>query len=190
MTQEDYEWLDDLDINNNDVQIKTIYSNDLGNSISRGTFHSTNSKQLSIAKSCNSICTIITNLKWLTNPTIRSYDLIGARFVNTNLANDSITTKVSSSNGIEYFSNNKYFAKGLGTSVKLPSGAKNLIIQQKFFVNPSGTVYASYQHSTSNISLQTSLNYTVGVGGYGNVFLFHSDAVGKFDQMNGVDITL
>lgn len=153
-------------------------------------YHETRSKQLSIAKNCNSVCTIITNLNWLTNPTIRSFDLIGARFWNTSLANNSITTKVSSRGGTEFFSNNKYFTNGIGTSVKLPDSATNISVQQKFFTKPGGTVFASYQHSVTNINLQTSLCYTVGVGGYGNVFLFYGAATGKFDQMNGVDIDL
>lgn len=193
MTMDDYQWIQDLDINSGKVEIEVVYDTDFGfnaNGIKRSPSLATKSKQLSIAKNCNSMCTVITNLNWLTNPTIRSYDLIGARFWNTSLANESITTKVSSSNGTEFFSNNKYFASGIGTSVKLPSGATNISVQQKFFVKPGGTVFASYQHSVTNINLQTSLSYTVGVGGYGNVFLFYGDAKGKFDQMNGVDIDL
>ena len=41
-----------------------------------------------------------------------------------------------------------------------------------------------------NISLATSKLYTLGANGYGNVFCFYSDALGIFDQMGGVDITL
>lgn len=192
MTQEDYEWIEDLHINTSDIEIETIYSNEFDGNFAQpyGTSFATNSKKISIAKSCNSICTIMTNLTWLTNPTIRSFDLIGARLVNTSLANNTITTKITSSNGTEYSSNNKILSNGLGTSVKLPSGATNIIVQQKFFTKLGGTVYASYQHSTSNISLQTSLCFSIGVNGYGNVFVFYSDAIGKFDQMNGVNINL
>ncbi len=53
-----------------------------------------------------------------------------------------------------------------------------------------GSVYASYQHSASNISLQTSSYYTMGAGGYGNVFLFYGGAGSYFDGMGGVSITL
>lgn len=192
MTQEDYEWIKDLNINTNHIETKTVYSNDFDRNIIQpyGSSYSTNSKKLTIVKSCSSICTIITNLTWLVNPNIRSYDVIGARFFNTSLADNTIITRLTSSNGTEYSSNNKVLSNGLGTSVKLPSGATNISVQQKFFTKLGGTIYASYQHSTSNITLQTSLSYSIGIGGYGNVFLFYSGAVGKFDQMNGVNINL
>lgn len=191
MNHEDYIWISDLDINNREVEIKTISDYSFNNVITRSPSYSTNSKKLSISKACSSnVCTIITNLNWLTNPTIRSYDLIGVRFYNTSLNNNTVTTKVTSSNGTEYSSNNKFLTNGFGTSVKLPSGATNISVQQKLFTNPGGTVYASYQHATSNISLQTSLNYTMGAGGYGNVFLFYGGADNYYDAMGGVNIDL
>ena len=108
MTQEQYDWILDLDINNRNVSISKIYDAGIFNSSipnRDNPYHSTNSKSLSIAKSCgNSSCTIITNLTWLINPTIRSYDVIGTRLYNTNLINNTITTKVSSSAGTTYSS--------------------------------------------------------------------------------------
>lgn len=191
MTYDDYIWISDLDINNRDVEIKNIYDYNFNNGIMRSPSYSTNSKKLSISKACSSnVCTIITNLSWLTNPTIRSYDLIGVRFYNTSLNNNTVTTKVMSSKGTEYSSNNKFLTNGFGTSVKLPSDATNIIVQQKLFTQPGGIVYASYQHATTNISLQTSLNYTMGTGGYGNVFLFYGGADNYFDAMGGVSIEL
>lgn len=192
MTLEDLEWISDLNINENNVEIKSISdSKNISNDSNyRGPSYSTNSKSLVIAKSCSSICTVITNLTWLVNPSVRSYDLIGARFYNTSLANDTITTKLTSSNGTQYSSNNKVLSNGFATSVLLPNGASNIKVQQKFYTQPYGTVYASYQHATSNISLQDSLKFTIGVGGYGNVFHFYDGAVGIYDGMSGVNISL
>lgn len=192
MTKADYEWIQELDINNRDVEVKSTYLYDQNqptnnSGIKRGPSYSTASKRLSIARSCSGVCTVMTNLTWLVNPTVRSYDLIGARLYNTSLANETIVTSVTSSSGPSYSSNNKVFGNGLGTSIKLPSSS-NLIIQQKFYTNNGGKVYASYQHATSNITLQTSLNYNISSGGYGGVFLFYGDAVGKYDGMAGVDI--
>ncbi len=188
MTKEDYKWFEDIFINGTTIEVSTY--NNFSNS-TMGTYHSTNSKQISIIKSCStSKCTIVTTTKWLANPTIRSYDVIGARFNGTSLYNDSITTRVQSSKGIERFDNLKQYSNGFGVSVKLPTDATNIIIDQKFYVKPSGTVFASYQHATKNISLATSKLYTLGANGYGNVFCFYSDALGIFDQMGGVDITL
>ncbi len=189
MTYDDYIWISDLDINNRDVEIKTIYNFD--NGMMKSPSYSTNSKKLSISKACSSyVCTIITNLTWLTNPTVRSYDLIGVRFHNTSLNNNTVTTKITSSKGTEYSSNNKFLANGFGTSVKLPTDATNISVQQKLFTQPGGIVYASYQHAVKDISLQTSLNYTMGVGGYGNVFLFYGGVDNYYDAMGGVNIDL
>ncbi len=191
MTHEDYVWISDLDINNRDVEIKTISDYSLNNGMMKSPSYSTNSKKLSISKACSSnVCTIITNLNWFTNPTIRSYDLIGVRFYNTSLNNNIVTTKVTSSKGTEYSSNNKFLANGFGTSVKLPTDATNISVQQKLFTQPGGIVYASYQHAVRDISLQTSLNYTMGVGGYGNVFLFYGGVDNYYDAMGGVNIDL
>lgn len=187
MTQDDYEWLEDLNINTNDVEIQTIY--DYENGISRTTSHATSNKKISIAKSCSSICTIITNVTWYSNPTVRSYDVLGARLVNTTLANDSITTKLYSSAGTITSSSIKYSGSGFGVSIKLPSGATDISLDQKFYVNTGGYVYASYQHAITTVTLNTSLLYTIGNGGYGGVFNFYGAAVGCYDQMGGVYIT-
>ena len=187
MTQEDYEWIEELNINTTDVVIETIY--DYENNLSRTTSHATSNKKISIAKSCSSICTIITSVTWYTNPAVRSYDVIGARFVNTELANDSITTKLYSSAGTITSSNIKTTSNGFGVSIKLPSGATGISLDQKFYVNTGGYVYASYQHAITTVSLSTSLLYTIGNGGYGGVFNFYGDALGCYDQMGGVYIT-
>lgn len=195
MTIEDYEWISDLNINTStDITIKSTYSPMINavneNNIKKSPQHQTKSKKISVAKSCNTICIIVTNVQWFINPNIRSYDLIGFRFQNTESINSIIDTKVSSTKGTEYFSNNRIFSNGLGTSVKLPEGATNISIQQKITTKKGGRVYASYQHATSNISLSTSMKYQIGSSGLGGVFIPYDDAIGKFDKMQGVEIDL
>lgn len=198
MTQEDYDWISALDINNNDVVINTIYDNNglnmgnfswFDNNLINGASHTTSSKKLAIAKSCNSVkCTILTNLTWLKNPTIRSYDVIGARFDGTSLYNTNISTRVTSSSGTSYYSYNRILSNGFGTSVKLPSGSTNIIVEQSFSVNLGGSIYASYQHATSSISLSTSYKYVIDTFGLGSVFDFYGSALGVYDGMAGVNI--
>lgn len=191
MTMEEYNWLDDLDIQNRKVYINNSYTYDFPQILPLDTFHSTSSKKISIAKSCTSnICDIYINAQWLTNPSVRSYDVIGARYDGTSLSDSAITTKVSSTVGTQYFSNTKKYSNGHGTSVKLPTNAKNIIIEQKFSVKSNGHVYASYQHAIKNISLETSLSYVIDINGYGDVFSFYGSAINVYDQMNGVDISL
>ena len=185
MSLDDYKWLNDLNINENVVEIKTIYDS---NSLSRGTTHTTASKKLTIAKSCNSNCLIIVNCKWLTNPVVRSYDVIGARLSNVKVVG-SITTKVTSSEGTEYFSNLQTLSGGFGVSVKLPTST-GISIEQKYTVSTGGTVYASYQHAQSSISLANSKLYTINSSGYGSVFNFYGASSGVYDQMGGVSISV
>lgn len=188
MTLEDYDWIKDLNIDTSKVQV--IKYDDYKNSVSlQSISHSTASKGIKIAKSCSKVCTVITSVEWYKNPAIRSYDVIGHRFTNTSMASDAILTKVNSSQGTSYFSNFKVFTNGLGCSIKLPDNASNLRIEQKIYLNLGGHVYSSYQHSNQNISLSDSKNYSIGPG-TGNVFNFYGSAIGKFDNMNGVDIDL
>ena len=103
MTADDYEWFEEAFTNGTEIEMKFYdgYQNNL-----MGMTHSTDSKKISILKSCSSTkCTVITTVKWLKNPKVRSYDVIGTRFNGTNLAENTIITRVLSSNGVEYFNN-------------------------------------------------------------------------------------
>lgn len=191
MTIEDLNWISDLNIDVNNVEILNLEDEVIDGEHLYSTSHSTSSKKLSIAKSCSTTCTIITNLMWLKNPIIKSYDVIGARFENTNFVNNSeVITKLTSSKGTIYSTNNKEMKNGFGTSIKLPNGATNIIIQQKFYITSGGIVFASYQHSQSIISLDTSLTFSISSSGSGGVFNFYGSASGKFDNMGGVSINL
>ena len=192
MTREDYEWISVLDINKKNVVISFINNDNPLKNILRGaqnSFYTTNSKRLAIAKSCDSVkCNVITSLMWLINPVTRSYDVIGARFDGTSLFNNSITTKVSSSSGTSYYSNNNILSNGFGTSVKLPNNASNIIVEQTFSTVAGGKIYASYQHAKNNITLANSYLYLISANGYGKVFTFFGNALGVYDGMGGVNI--
>lgn len=188
MTEEDYLWIKELDINNREVEIQTIY--DMPEYNMASNYYQTSYKKLTIAKSCSANCTIVVNLTWLKNPTIRSYDVIGSRLYKTSLASENITTKVKSSSGTEYYSSTKVYSNGFGTSVKLPSSATSISVEQKFYVKTGGKVFASYQHAIKSITLKTSLLYTISSSGYGSVFSFYDDASDCFDEMSGVNISV
>ena len=187
MTAEDYNWIQKMDVNNRDYKIEKYYDND---TTTRSSYHQTSSKYLAISIACSSTCTVNILLKWLKNPNVRSYDVIGARFVNTSLISGTASTRVSSSAGTSYYSNYQYFSNGFGNSVKLPSSATDIVIQQTFSVQNSGTVYGSYQHATGYISLEQSKKYSIDLNGSGNVFLFNSSVDDYFDQMGGVWINM
>lgn len=187
MTEEDYNWIQKMDVNNREYKIEKYYDKD---TTTRSTYHQTSSKYLAISRSCGNTCSVTILLKWLKNPNVRSYDVIGARFVNTSLISGSATTRVSSSAGNSYYDNYQYFSNGFGDSVKLPSGATDISVQQTFNVQNSGTVYGSYQHATGYISLAQSKKYSINYNGAGTVFLFDSSVNDYFDQMGGVYISM
>ena len=186
MTIDDLNWIQDLNIDNSDVEIKTIY--DYGISPMTSSLNQ-NGKTLTIVKSCSKNCAIIVKCTWTSLPNVRSYDIIGARFSGTNLISDSIVTKFSSSEGYDFVYDVKRFVNGFGTSVKLPSGS-NVTIEQKYTLAKGGKVYASYQHAKKQISLSNSQLFVIDSAGYGNVFKFYGAATGVYDEMEGVDISL
>lgn len=190
MTNDDYEWINDLNIDSSDVEIKTIYLYDNG-LLDRGDTHSTPSKKLTISKVCSgNVCSVLTKLQWLVNPSVRSFDLIGVRLYNTSFSNNTVVTKITSSAGTEYSYNHKVSTVGAGTSVDLPDSATNIVVEQKVYVYTGGVVYGSYQHATSNISLLNSQKYYFDANGYGGVFLFYDGIGSYYDAMSGVDIYL
>lgn len=149
------------------------------------TLVETNSKTLKIVKSCSSDCLISVTLTWKGNPTIKSYDVMGAYLDNTKLTN-SPTTVI----GSKSYTDIKKFNSGFGVSILLPTYDSKPVINQIFRVSKSGTIYASYQHATRNITLNDSKNYTLSKTGYGGVFSFSGTSVTTYDRMQGVSINL
>ena len=162
----------------------------LGDEI-QGTTHETTAKKLTISKACSgSICDIATTLKWKGTPNVKSYDVIGALLYNGVTLYTEPSTTLTYSGGTLFYGDEYYVGGGFGTSVKLQTSSTNMRITQDFEVTGTGTIYASYQHATSNISKSTSQLYNVAYGGYGGVFHFYGAAVGVFDGMGGVNISI
>lgn len=186
MTQEEYEEFNQSGILHGEFESKEITDNDI--ITTRGTIHTTGSKTLKIAKSCTTNCKISVVLTWLKNPTIRSYDVMGA-YLNGVPLKDAPITRVVSSNTTRYSDIVKKAYNGFGTSILLPGGS-NVILNQDYTVSKGGTVYASYQHATENTNLATSQSYNFSLTGYGRVFAFYNSARNIYDAMNGVDISV
>ncbi len=183
MTQEQYEEFASSDLLNRKLTVKKL--NDEPN---RSQSHTTSSKNISIAAACSSYCTVSIVATWYANPSVRSYDTIGAYFSGVSLLSHQ-STVVHSSTGSTSYSNLKTAYNGLGNSVLLPSGT-NLVINQIFTTTTGGTIYGSYQHATQNTTLAVSKLYNFSLGGYGSVFLFYGNAYGVYDGMAGVDINV
>lgn len=190
MTLDQYKWIEDLNIDTSEVEVKEVKNED-GNSI-MPLLESFNDidKKIKIVKSCSADCIIVLKNQFLSNPTIRSYDVIGARLSGTSLINNSIETKISSSGGTVNSNELVLSNNGFGVSVKLPSSGTNIVVEQKFRVQRKGKVFGSYQHAKKNTSLENSKMYSINSLGYGSVFLFYGSVAGVYDGMHGVDISL
>ena len=163
-TKEEYEFISKIlyDGYQKDMTLEE-YNNLLSNGISDNiqkvsyetinpldTEHTTANKSLTITKvKFPSYSLISVVAKWLNNPVVRSYDLIGAYLDGVSLTG-GINTKVSSEEDTTFFYDIKNDTNGFGVSVKLPDKAGSIIVSQTFSVIGSGNVYASYQHATSN----------------------------------------
>lgn len=183
MNQEDFDYYDINMMDENLVVVKYDYSKE-----GRATSTGDSSKTLKIASAAGTnYDTISVTLTWSTNPTVKSYDVIGARLENTSLLNTP-TTRLYNNLGNTSFDISVSSNNGFGASILL-SGS-NLKINQSFRVSKGGTVYASYQHAESTISLANSKKYTISSSGYGKVFKFTGTAASVYDGMSGVSISV
>lgn len=186
MSDDQYAWIKELDIDNNGYEINNSNMNE--NTV-RGTFATSNGKTVAISKVCNAnYCAITLLTTFLSQPSVKSYDVVGARFMNTSLYSSAITTIVSSSSGSATQSNYMSYYNGFGNSIQLPSSGTIYSVEQRYQVNKTGIVYGSYQHAMTNISLSNSKLYTISSSGYGNVFSFYGNAYGIYDNTTGVYI--
>lgn len=191
MTQEDYDSLMCEDFADYPINIQELYDINQNSILPQSVSYSTASKKITLSSSCSSdICSISFVAKWLVNPNVRSYDVIGARFTNNVSLISTPTTSLSSSSGSIYSSEIVNYSNGFGVSIKLPTSASNIIITQNYIVSNGGKVFASYQHAKSNVSLNNSKNYSISSSGLGSVFLFSGTIGSKYDGMNGVNTTL
>lgn len=157
----------------------------------RATYHETQSKKFAISKACTSDCLITLVANWKKNPTIRSYDVIGAYLDGTSLISTFAPTTSAVNTASSNHSNEIITtSNGFGVSVKLPTGGDGMTVSQYFKVSTGGTVYGSYQHATANISLANSKKYSISRTGYGGVFSFQNSVRDYYDAMNGVSISV
>ena len=194
MTQAMYDEFISEDVMNSDVEIITYDEPQLAllnpGMSPRSTSHSTSAKTVQIGKAClPTKCIMTITNTWHVDPSVRSWDNIGAYLSGVSL--DSYShAYVSSDEGTVPYYNWQTEPDGVGNSVKLPDTGSSLIVSMGFKVTKGGTVFGSYQHAMQNTTLLNSQNYNLDIIGYGNVFDYYGNAVGIYDGMNGVDITV
>ncbi len=168
-----------MENNLTDVEIVTSNPISLMSTIIDNTY-----KTLSIVK-VGSLVTI--KLEWKKEPKYHSYDVIGYRLSGNITASNQYFQQIY--NGSNVSTDNYYlnYPNGYGASFKLQNGLAKVIILS-FRYTGTGTVYASYQHATANVTLATSKDYSISSAGYGSVFNFSNYAKQYYDNMAGVYI--
>lgn len=175
------------------------------NIATRGVSYTTTYKNIQIASiplnSANSYSIDLTTL-WLKSPYIKSYDVIAMRTDDATVIEGSQegTQSYIYSNGnvgYVYYSNNGTnmvkASNGFGISMNLVDAANTYQCTIEAIVTATtkwATVYGSYQHAATNVTLAQSKSYTISHNGYGEVINFATAVQNDYDGMQGVSIAL
>jgi len=176
------------------------------NSLSKWTaIHTTSMKNLTMSAYFVSgrIVKYTLVCEWSSIPSVKSYDVIGFRIVGNDAAiykmsnggNDIAGIQNYDGNFIKYNgnSNNLKIENGVGLSCNIVDSvseyltislATNIVLGDRDYVG----VYGSYQHATSNVTLEQSQKYNFSYSGMGHVFEFASSVASIYDNTQGLYI--
>lgn len=168
-----------------------------------GTYHTTSYKNIAITTSqtgTNSYFIYVTN-DWLITPKVKSYDVIAMRV-------DDATISSGTQSGVQFYTTNGITAavnysyqgtnmvlssNGFGISMNLVDAASGFTCEIEAIVTATSqwaTVYGSYQHAMTAVTLAKSKSYTISHNGYGKVINFATAVQNDYDNMQGVSISL
>lgn len=173
------------------------------NNVTRGVSYRTTYKNIQIVASpiSGNHYFMKFHVNWLLTPRVKSYDVNAMRV-------DDVTIQEGSQKGMQiYGSNNNYSeisysyngtnmvnqSNGFGISMNLVDAATEFQLDIEAIVVSTSkwaTVYASYQHAASNVTLAQSKSYNISHNGYGEVINFATAVENYYDGMQGVSIAL
>ena len=167
------------------------------------TYHTTSYKNIEISTSqtgTNSYLIYVTN-NWLITPRVKSYDVIAMRV-------DDATISSGTQSGVQFYTTNGVTdavnysyqgtnmvlsSNGFGISMNLVDAASGFTCEIEAIVTATtkwATVYGSYQHAMTAVTLAKSKSYTISHNGYGKVINFATAVQNDYDNMQGVSISL
>lgn len=167
------------------------------------TYHTTSYKNIEISASkisTNKYYVDVTN-EWLITPRVKSYDVIGMRVDDATISSGSQRgVQLHTTNGITDSVNYSYngtnmvlSSNGFGISMNLVDAASGFTCYIEAIVTATSqwaTVYGSYQHAMTAVTLAKSKSYTISHNGYGKVINFATAVQNDYDNMQGVSIEL
>ncbi len=137
---------------------------------------------------------------WNGIPTDRSFDVIGVRGLGLSFREGSqvgrqIYIENGNYNTIRYAWNGTNIKKadnGFGISMNIVNNNINFL-QAIIDCDVSPTwehpsIFAAYEHAVKTVSLAESQNYTLGVAGLGNVFVYPLSISERYDGLSGIRI--
>lgn len=151
------------------------------------TYIITSAKSLEMSNYCfGGSCRVYSEVEWFGDPTVKSYDLYGTYYDGTVSRIGPPVLVITSSDSGDDEETINYDTDGFGAVVQVPQTGDDIIMDLTYLYSGTGTVFVSYQHAMSPITLANAQLFNIDLIGYGGVFDFYGAAVGVYDQMPGV----
>ena len=188
----------DLYVEINPENSASNYSTSIGT-----TYYESNYKRIQIIDNyiSNNLHYIMVYTQWLVTPATKSFDVTAMRFEDATIVEGSQDgTQTYWANGeydfITYSPNGTNIRKqsnGFGISMNLVNDASYFETDISADIkasNSNATVYGTYQHAVTNVTLEQSHSYNISHNGFGSVLNFATGVRGYYDGMQGVYVTL
>lgn len=188
----------DLYVEINPENSASNYSTSIGT-----TYYESNYKRIQIIDSyvTNNLHYVMVYTQWLVTPATKSFDVTAMRVEDATVVEgtqDGTQTYWAdgSYNSITYSPNGTNIRKqsnGFGISMNLVNDASYFETDISADIkasNSNATVYGTYQHAVTNVTLEQSHSYNISHNGFGSVLNFATGVRGYYDGMQGVYVEL
>lgn len=188
----------DLYVEINPENSVSNYSTSIGT-----TFYESSYKRIQIIDNyiTNNLHNVMVYTQWLVTPATKSFDVTAMRVEDATVVEGTQDgTQTYWSDGsykhITYSPNGTNIRKqsnGFGISMNLVNDASYFETDISADIRATGedaTVYGTYQHAVTNVTLEQSHSYNISHNGFGSVLNFATGVRGYYDGMQGVYVTL
>lgn len=188
----------DLYVEINPENSASNYSTSIGT-----TYYESNYKRIQIIDNyiTNNLHSVMVYTQWLVTPATKSFDVTAMR------VEDAIVVEGTQDGTQTYWANGEYDfityspngtnirkqSNGFGISMNLVNDASYFETDISANIRATGeeaTVYGTYQHAVTNVTLEQSHSYNISHNGFGSVLNFATGVRGYYDGMQGVYVEL
>ena len=188
----------DLYVEINPENSASNYSTSIGT-----TYYESNYKRIQIIDNYigGNVHYVMLYTQWLVTPATKSFDVTAMRFEDATVVEgtqEGTQTYWASGeyNFINYSPNGTNIRKqsnGFGISMNLVNDASYFETDISADIkasNSNATVYGTYQHAVTDVTLEQSHSYNISHNGFGSVLNFATGVRGYYDRMQGVYVEL